>query len=67
VLTWFNERGSEFFEPLEIWHVPVLRDEFKRRTGRTPHPDRSYRKPFVQRARTFSRHALNAVKRTLTP
>ena len=67
VLKWFDERGAEFFEPLEIWHVPVLRDEFKRRAGRTPHPDRSYRKPFVQRARTFSRHALNAVKRTLTP
>lgn len=67
VLGWFDAKGVEFFEPLEIWHVPFLRDEFKRRTGRTPRPDRSYREPFARRARTFSRHALNAVKRTLTP
>jgi hypothetical protein len=67
VFGWFDARGIELFEPLEIWHVPMLRDEFKRRTGRTPRPDRSYREPFAKRARTFSRHALNAVKRTLTP
>ena len=67
ILGWFDARGVEFFEPLEIWHVPLLRDEFKRRAGRTPRADRSYREPFAKRARTFSLHALNAVKRTLTP
>jgi len=67
IFGWFDAKGVEFFEKLEIWHVPLLRDEFRRRTGRTPHPDRSYREPFAKRARTFSRHALNAVKRTLTP
>ncbi|HUK37062.1 MAG TPA: glycosyltransferase [Vicinamibacterales bacterium] len=65
IVGWFDAHGIELFEPLEIWHVPVLREEFKRRTGRTPRPDRSYREPFSKRARTFSRHALNAVKRTL--
>jgi len=32
----FNEKGIEFFEPLEIWHIPFLREEFQRRTGRFP-------------------------------
>lgn len=32
----FDERGIEFFEPLEIWHIPLLREEFQRRTGRLP-------------------------------
>ncbi len=67
ILAWFDARGIEFFEPLEIWHVPLLRDEFRRRTGRTPRPDRSYREPLARRARVFSRRALNAVKRRLAP
>lgn len=32
----FDEKGVEFFEPLEIWHIPQLREEFVRRTGRQP-------------------------------
>lgn len=67
ILGWFDARGVEWFEPLEIWHVPQLREEFKRRTGRSPRPDRSYREPLARRARTFSLHALKAVKRTLAP
>jgi glycosyl transferase family 2 len=67
IFEWFDTRGIELFEPLEIWHVPLLRDEFKRRTGRTPRPDRSYREPLAKRAHTFSRRALNRVKRALTP
>jgi len=67
IFGWFDARGIELFEPLEIWQLPVLRSEFKRRTGRTPRPDRSYREPLAKRARTFSRHALNAVRRTLAP
>jgi hypothetical protein len=67
IFEWFDTRGIELFEPLEIWHVPVLREEFKRRTGRTPRPDRSYREPLAKRAQTFSRRALNRVKRALTP
>jgi len=67
ILGWFDTRGVEFFEPLEIWHVDRLRAEFKRRTGRSPRPDRSYREPWIRRARSVTRRLLNAAKRTLTP
>ena len=36
MLRLFDERGIEFFEPLEIWHIPQLREEFVHRTGREP-------------------------------
>src|SRR5262249_57522752 len=49
ILAWFDAHGIELFEPLEIWHAPLLRHEFKRRTGRTPRPDRSYREPLPKR------------------
>jgi len=67
ILGWFDARGVEFFEPLEIWHVDLLRREFKRRTGRSPRPDRSYREPWPVRARSVSRRIFNAAKRALTP
>lgn len=38
ILSWFDERGIEFFEPLDIWHVEELRAEFTKRTGREPRP-----------------------------
>jgi glycosyltransferase involved in cell wall biosynthesis len=65
ILGWFDARGVEFFEPLEIWHVDLLRSEFRRRTGRSPRPDRSYREPWPVRA--FSRRVFTAAKRVLTP
>jgi hypothetical protein len=67
ILGWFDARGVAFFEPLEIWHVDFLRSEFRRRAGRSPRPDRSYREPWPMRARSFSRRVLNAAKRVLTP
>ena len=36
MLRLFDEKGIEFFEPLEIWQIPALHDEFVRRTGREP-------------------------------
>jgi glycosyltransferase involved in cell wall biosynthesis len=36
VVTFFDTHGVEFFEPLDIWHIPELADEFKKRTGRMP-------------------------------
>jgi len=36
ILLWFDERGVEFFEPLEIWHIGRLAREFSMRTGRRP-------------------------------
>ncbi len=67
ILGWFDTRGIEFFEPLEIWQVPLLQTEFRRRTGRHPRPDRSYRRPWPARARSAGRRAFNAVKRRLLP
>src|SRR2546430_13315901 len=54
-----SERGIEFFEPLEIWHVPSLGREFQRRTGRDPRPDRSYRPPASVRAARLGRRVFN--------
>lgn len=35
---WFDRYGVTFFEPLQIWHVPSLRERFMRETGREPIP-----------------------------
>ena len=67
ILGWFDARGVEFFEPLEIWHVDLLRREFTRRTGRRPRPDRSYREPWPARARALSLRVLSAARRMLMP
>lgn len=67
VLRWFDERGITFFEPLEIWHVPALRAEFRRRAGRSPTPDRSYLAPWPVRARQFGRRVFHAAGRRLVP
>lgn len=36
ILMWFDQYGMEFFEPLQIWHVPELEQEFVTRIGRKP-------------------------------
>ena len=66
IIGWFDERGVEFFEPLEIWHVPALRAEFRRRPGRNPKPDRSYMPPWPVRARRFGKRVFHAVKRRIS-
>jgi hypothetical protein len=63
ILSWFDRDGIERFEPLEIWHVAALADEFRRRTGRRPRPDRSYRPPWTAKARRFAGRALRAARR----
>jgi hypothetical protein len=67
ILKWFNERGVEFFEPLEIWHIVRLGDEFRRRVGRSPRPDRSYMQSWPIRAQRFSRRVFQAVRRRIVP
>ncbi|MGH9142406.1 MAG: glycosyltransferase [Vicinamibacterales bacterium] len=62
---WFDQHSPEFFEPLEIWHVPSLRAEFRRRVGRSPRPDRSYRPSWPTRARRFARRVAGAARRRL--
>ena len=65
ILGWFDRDTPEFFEPLEIWHIPVLRDAFERRVGRRPRPDRSYRPSWPTRARHFGRRVAAAARRRL--
>lgn len=36
IFNFFDKYGISFFEPLQIWHIGVLRDEFFKRTGRLP-------------------------------
>jgi len=38
ITAYFDEKGIEAFEPLDIWHLPQLRAEFVRRCGREPVP-----------------------------
>jgi hypothetical protein len=38
--TYFDRYGIEFFEPLDIWHIPQLHAEFERRMHRAPKPSR---------------------------
>ena len=65
LLTWFDRYGIEHFESLEIWHIPVLDDEFRRRVGRRPRPDRSYMPPWPVRAQRLGRRVMNAARRRL--
>jgi Glycosyl transferase family 2 len=63
IFTWFDTRGVEFFEALEIWHIAALADEFRRRTWRRPRADRSYLPPWPHRVRRFARRAVRAALR----
>lgn len=36
IMKYFNDYGVEFFEPLEIWHIPQLKNKFFEKTGRFP-------------------------------
>lgn len=65
ILGWFDERTPEFFEPLEIWHLPSLAEAFRRHAGRRPRPDRSYRPSWRARARDFGRRVAGAARRRL--
>ena len=67
IFGWFDQYDVEFFEPLEIWHVPALHQEFRRRVGRSPRPDRSYLPPWRARAQRLGRRVFHAVKRRIIP
>jgi hypothetical protein len=49
ILHWFDMHTVEFFEPLQIWHCPILYREFIKRVGREPIP--RVRPPIISRAR----------------
>jgi hypothetical protein len=54
IVRWFDRYGVEFFEPIEIWHVPALRQIFVERTGREPRPAVSL--TLAQRINRAARH-----------
>lgn len=37
ILKYFDQKGIEFFEPLQIWHIEKYKKMFIEKTGRTPH------------------------------
>lgn len=45
ILSWFDQRGAGFFEPLQIWQVPELRARFVEEVGRAPEPVLALRLP----------------------
>jgi glycosyltransferase involved in cell wall biosynthesis len=57
ILGWFDEYGAEFFEPLEIWNVQELRDEFVKRVGREPKASKMhiYLQPLIQLRRNLKK------------
>jgi len=65
ILGWFETHTPAFFEPLEIWHIRTLREEFRRRVGRSPEPDRSYLPSWPERARRFGQRVVSAARRRL--
>ena len=62
---WFDTHSPALFEPLEIWHIPALRAEFRRWLGRSPRPDRSYQPAWPARAQRFGRRLMRAARRRL--
>ncbi|MFI5179366.1 MAG: glycosyltransferase [Vicinamibacterales bacterium] len=65
VLRWFDERGPAFFEPLEIWHVAVLREAFRRAVGREPRSDRAHHPGWSERAGRVARRLASAARRRI--
>ena len=62
---WFDAHSPAFFEPLEIWHIPALRAEFRRRR-RTVAEARSLVPPtWPERAQRFGRRLMSAARRRL--
>ncbi|MFI5205852.1 MAG: hypothetical protein ACHQVK_02835, partial [Candidatus Paceibacterales bacterium] len=55
IVSFFDKYGIEFFEPLEIWDIKELSDEFIKRTGRKPKPSKLhiYLQPLIKLRRKF--------------
>jgi glycosyltransferase involved in cell wall biosynthesis len=50
ILDFFDKYGIEFFEPLEIWDISELNDEFIKRVGRKPKSSKAhiYLQPIIK-------------------
>jgi hypothetical protein len=60
VLDYFDRHGAEFFEPLEIWHVPQFRAAFREHIKRDPRSE-----PRPSAARRFVLRAARKLRRLL--
>ena len=40
IFSLFKQYGIVFFEPLEIWHIAIFKEQFVKEVGRLPHPKR---------------------------
>ena len=56
----FDDKGIKFFEPLQIWHIQRLREEFIKTVGREPQP--VLRDPFFKRVRNRVRRDWSKIK-----
>ena len=63
ILRWFDERGLAFFEPVEIWGVRRLRQEFRKRDG-PQSPARSFVSAVPRRAGANARATRAAARRS---
>jgi len=43
IIEYFNKYGVQFFEKLDIWHIPELESVFMKEVGRKPQPDKPSR------------------------
>jgi hypothetical protein len=60
IMDFFSRKPIEWFEPLQIWHIPPLFEKFVEQTGRTPI---SMEIPRILKMRSFIRHrVLNPIK-----
>ena len=67
IFQWLENYGPQYFEPLEMWHIPRLGEYFREHTGRRPKADRSYVPPLTQRARRLAGRVAKGTRRRLLP
>jgi hypothetical protein len=60
IYSFFDKHGIEFFEPLQIWHIPELEHEFIKRTGRKPVS--VHESPIVQYMRDAKRFLIKLIR-----
>ena len=55
ILDFFSRKPIEWFEPLQIWHIPVLRERFVKEVGREP---RSRAIPWLLKTKSYVRNRI---------
>lgn len=60
ILKFFDDYGIEFFEPLQIWHIQELKEEFLSRVGRNP--KEIVENKFISKFKDFKRYIKKIIK-----